>query len=239
MAYLQRSSAAADNSPEPDLFVFGVPAAFRGYYWGWSKELLRRTKLPNGKKEEQGGKPQHNLWSWVILKAYTDNNAGTVRLRSASPFDTPRIVFHSFDEGGTPGWRKDLKALLHAVKQARMINEHARTKVNCDLFACEVQPGPCLPDSEDLDSPLAKWIKNEAWGHHACGTCRIGADSWRADTDDLQDRNAVLDSKFRVHGVEGLRVVDASVFPKIPGYFIAAPIFMVSEKAADVILSGE
>jgi choline dehydrogenase len=45
----------------------------------------------------------------------------------------------------------------------------------------------------------------------------------------------VLDSKFRVHGVAGLRVVDASVFPHMPGYFIAVPIYMISEKAADTI----
>src|SRR5262249_5111817 len=50
-------------------------------------------------------------------------------------------------------------------------------------------------------------------------------------------RNAVLDSHFQVHGVRGLRVVDASVFPKIPGYFIVTPIFMISEKAADIILA--
>jgi choline dehydrogenase-like flavoprotein len=47
---------------------------------------------------------------------------------------------------------------------------------------------------------------------------------------------AVVDSRFRVHGVEGLRVVDASVFPRIPGFFIVTPVYMVSEKASDVIL---
>jgi len=50
---------------------------------------------------------------------------------------------------------------------------------------------------------------------------------------------AVLDSKFRVRGTRGLRVVDASVFPRIPGYFVVVPIYMVSEKAADVILAGD
>ena len=59
-------------------------------------------------------------------------------------------------------------------------------------------------------------------------TCPIGADG---------DSMAVLDSSFRVRGTQGLRVVDASVFPKIPGIFIVVPVYMVSEKAADVILS--
>ena len=49
---------------------------------------------------------------------------------------------------------------------------------------------------------------------------------------------AVLASKFRVRGTEGLRVVDASVFPKIPGTFIVVPVYMVSEKATDVILES-
>jgi choline dehydrogenase-like flavoprotein len=48
----------------------------------------------------------------------------------------------------------------------------------------------------------------------------------------------VLDGDFRVHGVTGLRVVDASVFPRIPGFFIASAVYMVGEKAADVILAG-
>ena len=60
-----------------------------------------------------------------------------------------------------------------------------------------------------------------------CCTAAIGKDG---------DENAVLDSKFRVRGVDGLRVVDASVFPKIPGFYISVPVCMVSEKAAEVIL---
>jgi choline dehydrogenase len=49
------------------------------------------------------------------------------------------------------------------------------------------------------------------------------------------DPMAVVDSRFRVFGTQGLRVVDASVFPRIPGFFIVTPIYMISEKAADVI----
>ena len=46
-----------------------------------------------------------------------------------------------------------------------------------------------------------------------------------------------MDSRFRVHGTKGLRVVDASVFPRIPGFFIVTPIYMISEKATDVLLA--
>jgi hypothetical protein len=101
-------------------------------------------------------------------------------------------------------------------------------------FKREIQPKEYI---EQNKMSLHDWIKNEAWGHHACGTCRIGSDPWQWNVADLKDKHAVLDSHFRVHGVQGLRVVDASVFPKIPGYFILAPIFMMSEKAAETILS--
>jgi choline dehydrogenase-like flavoprotein len=219
VAVLKRSGVQ-DDKPEPDLFIFGAPVAFRGYYWGWSRDLLH--------KDQRGTVEQRNLWSWIILKAYTSNTGGSVRLRSDSPFDTPAICFASFAEGPA-GWEKDLAAVADAVKFVRQVNNHPKTP-----FQNEVQPGQDKPDESDA---LNDWIKDEAWGHHACGTCRLGSDPWRANIDDLLDRSAVLDSKFKVHGVRNLRVVDASVFPTIPGYFLVTPVFMVSEKAADTILA--
>jgi choline dehydrogenase len=84
-------------------------------------------------------------------------------------------------------------------------------------------PGPACQS----DDQLREFIRNEAWGHHASCTAKIGASG---------DSMAVLDSRFRVLGTQGLRVVDASVFPKIPGYFIVSAIYMISEKATDVIM---
>ena len=224
-----RRSAAADGD-EADIFTFGAPAAFRGYYWNWSRELFKPAK--------GAANDQHNLWTWVILKAYTRNNGGTVRLRSSDPFDTPAICFHSFDEGATEDWEKDVEALVEAVESMREINAVAGSP-----FSRELQPAGFLAKKNEARLAagqtawtLRDWIKNEAWGHHACGTCRMGSDKWMKNAAHLTDKFAVLDSHFRVHGVEGLRIVDASVFPKIPGYFILAPIFMVSEKAADTIL---
>lgn len=224
LAVIRRSCAARkdEDEPEPDLFIFGVPAAFRGYYWGWSRELFRPTM--------DASREQRNLWSWVILKAYTRNNGGTVTLRSGSPFDCPQICFHSFDENAldSEGWKRDVGAVEDAVRFMREINAR-----NPDRFIREIQPGPDIQDGSDA---VREWIKSQAWGHHCSCTCRIGSDRWRENTADLDDAGAVLDSRFRVHGVEGLRVVDASVFPRIPGYFILAPIFMVAEKAADTII---
>ncbi|MGH9627139.1 MAG: GMC oxidoreductase [Bryobacteraceae bacterium] len=87
----------------------------------------------------------------------------------------------------------------------------------------ELSPGPQVQTREQL----RQFVKDNAFGHHASGTCKMGP---------AGDAKAVVDSKFRVHGVRGLRVVDASVFPKIPGFFIVAPTYMISEKASDDIL---
>lgn len=213
-------SSPGNPRKDPDLYVFGIPAAFRGYYWNWSKELFRKFK----------GAPieQRNLWSWVILKAYTGNSGGAVRLHSSDPFCTPAINFHSFAEG-PPNFVLDVNALCYGVSAVRAINRRIRAVRH------EVQPGEAVADGSDA---LANWVQHEAWGHHASCTCKMGPDPWRADVARLKDRGAVLDSKFCVHGVRALRVVDASIFPIIPGYFIVTPVFMASEKAADVILGG-
>jgi choline dehydrogenase len=196
---------------DPDLFIFGGPAYFKGYYPGYS------AKATEDKRH----------FVWAILKGHTRNRAGTVTLRSADPRDVPEINFRYFDEGD--GGDKDLEAVAHGVEVARAIGEQAGHNMFDWLplgvggqFTEEV-PGPAVKTS----AQIKEFIKNEAWGHHASCTCPIGKDG---------DPMAVLDSRFRVRGTTGLRVVDASVFPQIPGFFIVVPIYMVSEKATDVIL---
>jgi len=91
------------------------------------------------------------------------------------------------------------------------------------LVAQELMPG------EDVrsDAELQEFVKRNAWGHHASCTCAIGP----------REGGGVLTSDFRVHGTRGLRVVDASVFPRIPGFFPVGAIYMIGEKAADAILA--
>ena len=162
-------------------------------------------------------------FTWLLLKAHTKNHDGTVRLTSASPFQRPAIAFNSYDEKD-PLHDPDLRALVEGVKLARSIAREMRALVPSDPVR-EVWPGP----SRSSDDELAAWIHKESWGHHACCTSKMG----RAD-----DATAVVDSQFRVLGTRGLRVVDASVFPEIPGTFIALPTYMIAEKAADAILGS-
>jgi choline dehydrogenase len=80
----------------------------------------------------------------------------------------------------------------------------------------------------ESDAALADYVRNTTWGHHASCSCPIGA----------ADKNGVLASDFTVHGTRGLRVVDASAFPKIPGLFPVSAVYMIAEKAADTILQS-
>jgi choline dehydrogenase len=98
---------------------------------------------------------------------------------------------------------------------------------NLDGLPVQTWPPKEVTDSDEL---LLDWIAEEAWGHHASCSNKIGADD---------DPDAVLDGNFKVRGIKGLRVVDASAFPKIPGTFPAIPILMMAEKASADILAGK
>lgn len=159
----------------------------------------------------------HHHFTWGVLKAHTSNTRGEVRLRSADPRERPEIVFHYFEEG-SPGWDQDLEAVVEGVVTARRIMASAGSAVRR-----EVLPGKDVHTREEI----ARFVRDHAWGHHASCTNKMGPRS---------DPLAVVDQRFRVHGVKGLRVVDASIFPRIPGFFIVTSVFMVAEKASDVIV---
>ena len=140
-------------------------------------------------------------------------------LRSADPRDTPEINFRYFEEGNDAN-AEDLTSVVEGVKFVRAMTAELKRR---KLIVEEELPG----DAVQTDDELREFVRNNAWGHHASCTCPIGP----------KDNGGVLSSDFRVHGVQGLRVVDASVFPRIPGFFIVSAIYMIGEKAADAILA--
>ena len=160
-----------------------------------------------------------NYLSWIILKARTRNHAGTVTLQSPDPRQPPRISFRYFGEGSDQQGR-DLDAVVEGIRLVRAMNHHLRKQ---GLVALEELPG----EQRQSDDQLKEFVRDNAWGHHASCSCPIGT----------KEKGGVLGSDFRVHGTRGLRVVDASVFPRIPGYFIVSAVYMIGEKAADVILA--
>jgi choline dehydrogenase len=187
------------DQERPDLFCFFLLADFRGYYPGYSEQIKKPDYL-----------------TWTVLKAYTQNTAGTVVLRTSDARDPPEINFHYLGEGnGSAG--DDLEAVVTAINFGRKVADAIG-----DLIVEEEAPGRHLY----TDDQLKRHVADNAWGHHACGTCAMKPEA----------QGGVVDSRFKVHGVGNLRIVDASIFPRIPGYFIVTSVYMVAEKAADVIL---
>jgi choline dehydrogenase len=161
----------------------------------------------------------HDYLSWIVLKAHTRNTAGTVALRSSDPCEPPLINFRYFDEGNDKA-EEDLNSVVDGIKFVRRISADLKRD---KLIAEERLPG----DHVQSDAELRDFVRQNAWGHHASCSCPIGP----------REKGGVLSSDFRVHGTKALRVVDASVFPRIPGFFIASAVYMIGEKAADVILA--
>ncbi|WDE10218.1 GMC family oxidoreductase [Thalassomonas haliotis] len=163
-----------------------------------------------------------NYLTWAVLKAHTKNTGGEVTLRSGDPTDTPYINFRYFEEGNDAKG-EDLDSVVEGIKFVRKMT---RPLIEKGLIAEEELPGSDV----QTDEQLKKFVRDHAWGHHASCTCPIGTD---------EDPMAVLDSEFIVRGTPNLRVVDASSFHKIPGFFIVSAIYMIGEKAADVILQQD
>ena len=139
-------------------------------------------------------------------------------LRSADPRDTPRVHFRYFGDNEA-GDDADLDAMVDGVRFVRSLS----ARLKAEGMLSEELPG----DTVRSDAELRTHIRDNAWGHHASCSCAIGP----------REHGGVLDSAFRVHGCTSLRVVDASVFPRIPGFFIVSAVYMVAEKAADAILA--
>lgn len=139
---------------------------------------------------------------------------GRVELASKDPVAAPKI-FQNF-----LGCDADWKAVRAALRQIREI---ARQPALAPYIGREIAPGPLCDTDEALDAFIRKTAITV---HHPAGTCRMGA---------ADDAMSVVDGELRVLGVEGLRVVDASVMPDLTSGNINAPVIMIAERAADLI----
>jgi 4-pyridoxate dehydrogenase len=139
---------------------------------------------------------------------------GAIRLASADPFQPPRIEINFLATDN------DLRIVRTGIRMARDIFNQPAVRAH---LAVEVAPGPDVTSDSELDA-YARATATTVY--HPLGTCKMGPAS---------DEEAVVDPQLRVHGVDGLRVVDASVMPDLVGGNINAPVIMVAEKAADLI----
>jgi choline dehydrogenase len=140
---------------------------------------------------------------------------GRIELRSKNPVDAPHIdARYLSDPAGS-----DLRTLIAGVKYAqRILKSHALR----EYVGSALEPGPDV----ESDAALADFIREQAETlYHPIGTCRMGA-----------DEDAVVDASLRVHGLEGLRVIDASIMPRIVRGHTHAGAVMIAERAADLVI---
>jgi choline dehydrogenase len=140
---------------------------------------------------------------------------GRVKILSKDVKAAPSILFNYYQhQEDVDAWRQCIRLTREIMQQPAM-----------DSFrGDEIQPGLYVQTDAEIDA----WVKeNVESAYHPAGTCKMGL---------AQDSTAVVDSECRVHGLTGLRVVDASVFPTLPNGNINAPVIMVAEKMADAIL---
>jgi 4-pyridoxate dehydrogenase len=196
-----------------------VPSGFMAFLKTSAAEVLPDLQLIYW-----GAAPDAGPWFPGIKKPWSDRFAlrqvllrpesrGTVRLRSANPKDLVLIRqnFLSTD--------KDVKVLRDGIKMTRDIFAQAPLD---SARGREVLPGPDVRTDAELDAAIRRF---PATAHHPAGTCRMGA-----------DEESVVDGALRLRGIEGLRVVDASIMPDLVGGNINAAVIMIAEKAADMIL---
>ncbi|KAI8945538.1 hypothetical protein F4801DRAFT_594055 [Xylaria longipes] len=165
-----------------------------------------------------------NAFTIAFALKNTHSSQGTVTLRSVDPLDPPDVNFRFFEKEAD----QDLQAMLEAVSyvgnmKTRITNSSGLVPIE-ELSPCPSTDGTCT------GAGIKDTLRKQVYSRHATGTCAIG--------DTASDPMAVLDSEFRVKGVDRLRIVDASVFPKPPGAFPILPTFMISRKAAKVIVQS-
>ncbi|WP_250528076.1 GMC family oxidoreductase N-terminal domain-containing protein [Caballeronia sp. GAWG2-1] len=139
---------------------------------------------------------------------------GSVEIASAKVEDAAKIRINALTTA------KDIREVIQGSKLIRRI---MGTKALRQVTAEEISPGPGVKSDEDM---LAYFRDQSGSIYHLCGSCAMGPDA----------RTSVVDERLRVHGIDGLRIVDASVFPNITSGNLNAPTMMVAEKGADMIL---
>ncbi len=155
--------------------------------------------------------PGYTIASWQ----HRPTSRGYVRARSSDPFAAPIIQPNYLAE------ELDRKVTIEAMKLARRLMQTNAMKI---YFDGETYPGEDVQSDDELLDAARRWGNTT---YHVMGTCRMGP---------ATDPSAVVDDKLRVRGIEGLRVVDASIMPEMISANLNAATMMIGEKGSDLIL---
>lgn len=159
-----------------------------------------------------GKKPLKGHGFMVLTGPNKPKSRGHVRLRSADPYEQPAILFNYLArEEDREGFRRCLRLTREIVAQPAF-----------DRFrGIEIAPGEGVQTDDQIDAWVRETLEST---YHPCGTCRMG-----------EDDMAVVDSELKVRGIDGLRVIDSSVFPSEPNANLNAPTIMLAERGADLV----
>jgi choline dehydrogenase len=199
------------NPLHPDLHVHVFLAYFRDFNFNptrWNdSDPLKASYLHHFLSQVDPASP-NSFTTFLIECVKPAPTVGQVTLAGPDPTEAPIVDLdlHRADD--------DLGRLARGIQLLRTMMDHPILR---QYGAEEVLPGPSVKSLDDLTDYLRRY---SSFGHHISGTARMG----RAD-----DRLAVVDSECRVHGLEGLRVCDTSIFPEIPSYNTSRPAYLVGE----------
>ena len=166
---------------------------------------------------DMAGSPTHAFSGFTMsVCQLRPQSRGSVRIRSADPVATPAIQPHYLSTS------RDRDTLIAGIRLARRL---AATGPLAPYVKAEYRPG----SAAQSDAALLEFARNTGGTiFHPSGTCKMG--------DATNDRQAVVDRELRVHGLDGLRVVDCSIMPTVTSGNTNVPVIMIAEKAADMIL---
>ncbi|KAB0791784.1 hypothetical protein PPYR_03584 [Photinus pyralis] len=212
----------------PTFELFHVPV-YQNDRYGGLKEVQRALNLPEEviKTQDENNKKSNNIFLLPSL-AYPES-VGEILLRSADPYDTPKIHTNYFSDPKG----EDIRVMLDAVRFSQNLTKtKAFATFNPKLVHVDVKN--CRQFTPDSDDYWKCAIKNIATTvYHLVGTCKMGPQG---------DPDAVVDSRLRIHGMKGVRVIDASIMPKLVSCNTNGPTMMIGEKGASMIYedwSGE
>ena len=169
---------------------------------------------------DMAGSPTHPFSGFTFsVCQLRPESRGIVRIKSADPLDPPAMQPNYLS---TP---EDCATMIAGVRLARRF---AATRALATYVKAEYRPGPAAQS----DAELLEFVRNTGGTiFHPAGTCKMG--------DIARDAMAVVDARLRVHGIEGLRVIDCSIMPTLTSGNTNVPVVMIAEKAADMILDDD